>query len=417
MAFNLKVNNCIYSHRKQFFFLVMLYFIWGLVTVLNDILISRASVNFDLNYTQSLLIQFSFFLSYLVVSLPASFLVKYIGFKNGVFLSLLVSCFGCFLFYPAIELNSYLLLLIALFILASGLAAMQVSVNPYIANLGDMECSSPRLTIAASFNSLGAALAPIFGSLFLLSEASSYSGIEQIESLYIFLGVFLLLVFFSMRYIDFPDMDSAIYNKDSVEGVSFLQIPHLYLGVLAIFFYVGAEVSIGSLIISYAQEYGDNNFNLMDSNNLLSLYWLGALLGRFVGIFLLRTLSDKKLLWLNCIASCFLLSFSITDDSYRAIYWIVLVGIFNSIMFPVIFSLSIRNLGAYIGRGSGFLCMAIVGGAIIPLVQGLFADNFSLKFSFIVPIVCYLYIALYSLNVSKMYLKYRSYCLLTSKNA
>jgi FHS family L-fucose permease-like MFS transporter len=400
--------------------LTVLLFMIGLITSLNDILIPHLKAIFNLSYTQAALIQFCFFGAYFVMSVPSGYIVKRLGYKHSIVLALGVAALGCLLFYPAAEYRVYALFLGALFTLGSAFALLQVTVNPYIAVLGPAETSSSRLTTSQAFNSLGTTIGPLFGGFLIFSGVSVAAGValssEQIQNEvnlvqppYLGLALVLALIALAVTKLRLPHLhegasDDVGDGRDPalLEGVhSAWQLKHLVLGVVGIFAYVGAEVAIGSYLINLMMEADVAGLTEQAAAQKLALYWGGAMVGRFVGIFLLRAIRPGLLLSINAVVILSLLIAAMLIKGPIAMWAVLAIGLFNSIMFPTIFTLAIKGIGPYTEQGSGLLCTAIVGGALIPLVQGAAADGIGLLYSFIVPALCYVYIAYYGVFGSK----------------
>ncbi len=367
-----------------------LFFIFGFITCLNDILIPHLKSLFQLNYAQAALIQFCFFSAYFFASIPAGKVVSKFGYKNGTVVGLLVTAVGCFIFYPAATSASYNLFLCGLFILACGITLIQVAVNPYVAILGPSHLSSSRLALAQAFNSLGTTIAPIFGSLLILGKVADASSVIKP---YMGLAVTLVLLAIVMGLFNLPKFKTEEESSDS--KFNFLSQKHLALGAFGIFCYVGAEVAIGSYLVNFIGLKEISGLSASEAAHYVSIYWGMAMVGRFIGSFIMRKISPNKVLAFNALGSVFLVAIAMTMKGIPAMYAILCVGLLNSIMFPTIFTLAIDGLGPHTAKGSGILCMAIVGGAIIPLLQGLLADNIGLQPSYILPMVCYLFIVFY----------------------
>ena len=404
--------------------LTSLFFMWGFITCLNDILIPHLQNVFSLSYFESMLIQFCFFFAYFVVSLPSGKLVEKIGYKKGIVIGLVTAGIGTLLFYPAAGIRSYPLFLFAFFIMASGITLLQVAANPYVAILGKPETASSRLNLTQAFNSLGTTIAPYFGSLLILTTAvktadelkttnfadvEAYKIAEAVAVQYPYLGLaavlFLIAAFFAVTKL--PQIEAASQSSSAGDGGSFDHhhksawgYKHLVLGAVAIFVYVGGEVSIGSFLVKYFS-FLDSSLVESEAGKLVSFYWGGAMVGRFVGSAVQRKINPGYVLAFNAVVAAILVSVSMATFGSIAMWSILLVGLFNSIMFPTIFTLAIDGLGKHTGQGSGILCMAIVGGAIIPLIQGLLADNIGIHHAFFLPILCYAYIAYYGLKGHK----------------
>lgn len=395
--------------------LTTLFFMWGFITCLNDILIPHLKNVFSLNYTQAMLIQFCFFGAYFIVSIPAGSLVQKIGYKKGIVVGLLIAALGCLAFLPAANFRTYAMFLGGLFILASGITILQVSANPYVAALGKPETASSRLTLTQAFNSLGTTVAPFLGAFFILSvtvgDASSLTGVEldtyrQTEAnavklpYAILAGAFVLLALLFAR-LRLPVVHAEAENGESGDGSAW-RFGHLRMGALGIFLYVGAEVAIGSFLINFIGLPEITGKTESQAAHYVAYYWGGAMVGRFIGALVMRYIAAGKLLAFNALCVVLCIGLAILSKGYIAMWAMLAVGLFNSIMFPTIFSLAINGLGRHTGKGSGILCLAIVGGAIIPLLQGMLADLLGVQLAFIMPIICYLYICYYGLIGSKL---------------
>ncbi|GHF77993.1 sugar MFS transporter [Thalassotalea marina] len=380
--------------------LTTLFFMWGFITCLNDILIPYLKGAFELSYTQAMLIQFCFFGAYFIVSIPAGSLVSKIGYQRGIVTGLTIAALGCLLFYPASELQIYAFFLIALFVLASGITILQVSANPYVSALGPAETASSRLTMTQAFNSLGTTIAPFFGAMLIFSGAE-HSPVEDASAVqlpYFILTAALLLLALVFSRLSLPKLGQSSHAQSSFAKA--LQHKHLKLGAIAIFVYVGAEVAIGSFLVNYLNDPNIAGLSEAQASQYIAYYWGGAMLGRFVGAIVMQHISAGKVLFFNAIVAMLLIVITISSSGQIAMWAILAVGLFNSIMFPTIFSLAITGLGHDASRGSGILCLAIVGGAIVPLIQGMLADVLGLQLAFILPLVCYAYIAFYGLRGS-----------------
>ncbi len=377
--------------------LTTLFFMWGFLTSLNDVLIPYFKRLFDLSYTQALLIQFCFFAAYGICSIPSGVAVRKIGYQRGAVVGLVIAAIGCALFVSAANQSSYALFLGALFVLASGITLLQVSANPYVALLGPSDTAPRRLTLTQTFNSLGAWAGPKFGGPLILGGLATATVItaDAVKTPYIYLGValFVLAIFFMV--VQLPKVQDEETQGSYAQAMSY---KHLVLGVIAIFVYVGAEVSIGSLIINYMAEPHIAGMPEEEASHYVANYWGLALIGRIVGVILMFAIAGNRMLMINAIAAVILLLVVSFGQGPTAYYSLVAVGFFNSLMFPTIFSLAVAKLGPLTSRGSGLLCTAIIGGALIPLLQGVVADSVNLQISFLVPLVCYIYIAFYGLK-------------------
>jgi FHS family L-fucose permease-like MFS transporter len=399
--------------------LTSLFFIWGFITCLNDILIPHLKSVFTLNYTQAMLVQLCFFTAYFVVSIPSGYLVEKIDYKGGIIAGLSIAGIGCLLFYPAASLPSYPLFLTAFFVLASGITLLQVAANPYVAILGKPETASSRLTMTQAFNSLGTAIAPYFGALLILStavkgaeeikllnadELSAYQAAQAaaVQNPYLFLAAVLFCVAIIFVMIKLPEITSVGQQPASAVMVSFdhdydsaWSYKHLVLGAIGIFMYVGSEVSIGSFLINFLGEPEIAGLVEKEAGKYVSFYWGGAMIGRFVGAAVMQKIQPGKVLTFNAVTAAVLVLATILGSGSVAMWSILSVGLFNSTLFPTIFSLAVNGLGKHTGQASGILCAAIVGGAILPVVQGLFADLIGIQHAFFIPVLGYCYIAYY----------------------
>src|SRR5271165_4167315 len=396
----------------------VLFFFWGFVTVLNDILVPHLKSVFDLNYARASLIQFDFFTAYFIFSIPAAKLIDWIGYKKTMVVGVVVMGLGALLFIPSASAASYPLFLAALMVLAGGITALQVAANPYVAVLGPPETASSRLNLAQAFNSLGTTIAPYVGGLLILgvavenkdaiarmsAEALHTFRLQQASSVkfpYIVIGIALILFAVLIGLFKLPKIPSVERHADGRHEGSMWKYRHLILGCAAIFTYVGAEVAIGSFLINYFNQPEIGNLPEVAGAKLVAYYWGGAMLGRFIGSAILQKVKTGTVLGIAAFCACFLVLTSMLTHGHIAMWSILLVGFFNSIMFPSIFTLGIAKLGPRTGDGSGLLIMAIVGGAIIPVLQGAIADRIGVHHAFVLPVICYLYIAYYAFRGSR----------------
>jgi FHS family L-fucose permease-like MFS transporter len=397
-----------------------LYFMWGFLTCLNDILIPHLKAIFDLNYTQVMLVQLAFFMSYAVFAFPAGKMVEWIGYKQTMVTGLFIMAVGALCFIPAANVPSYPLFLGAEIVLAAGVTVLQVSANPFVSVLGPERTASSRLNLTQAFNSLGTTVAPAIGSALILSaepktaseiQAMTASALHQyrlteaasVKTPYLFIAVALAALAIAIALFKLPRIQTtrdfrpaAGDKKDSA-----FRYPHLILGAVAIFVYVGAEVSIGSFLVNYFSHPDTGNVTEQHAGRLLSFYWGGAMVGRFIGSYVLTKVRPNRALGAVAIVACVLVSISILSFGQLAVWSILSVGLFNSIMFPTIFTLGIAELGPITGEGSGIMVAAIVGGAIIPLLEGRVADSIGIHHAFIIPAICYIYIAYYGFRGSR----------------
>ena len=387
----------------------VLFFFWGFVTVLNDILVPHLKSVFDLNYTKVMLIQFAFFAAYFIFSIPSAKLIDSIGYKKTMVVGLLTMGLGAFLFVPAASALSYPLFLAALMVLAAGITALQVAANPYVAVLGPPETASSRLNLTQAFNSLGTTVGPWVGGLLILGAAGAAAGTDEASKLlqassvkvpYMIIGAALVVFAILIGMFKLPTIPGVEKKRDGGDEDSLWKYRHLILGCVAIFTYVGAEVAIGSFLINYFNQKDIGNLPEVEGAKLVAYYWGGAMVGRFIGSAILQKVKTGIVLGIAAFCACGLVLTSMLTTGHIAMWSIILVGFFNSIMFPSIFTLGIAKLGPRTGDGSGLLIMAIVGGAIIPVVQGAIADRIGVHHAFVLPVVCYLYIAYYALRGS-----------------
>jgi FHS family L-fucose permease-like MFS transporter len=383
----------------------MLFFMWGFLTCLNDILIPHLKGVFDLNYTQIMLVQFTFFGAYFIMSIPSGSIIAKVGYQKGIVIGLLTSGVGALLFYPAASAISYPLFLTALFVLASGITLLQVAANPYVAVLGKPETASSRLNLTQAFNSLGTTVAPYFGGVLILSSVAGMTPQQEAEMVqmpYVGLAIALVLLAVVIWKSKLPVI-AAVEDHHAKAGKlsDALKYRHLVLGAVGIFVYVGAEVSIGSFLVNFLGQADIAGLPEATAAGFVSYYWGGAMIGRFVGSALMQKFNAGKLLGIFALVASALVMTTVFTTGHFAMWTILAVGLFNSIMFPTIFTLGIDGLGKLTSQGSSILIMAIVGGAIIPVAQGALADNFGIQHAFILPAVCYLYIVYYGFIGSK----------------
>lgn len=425
------------KYRNTFYLLTSLFFMWGLITVLVDSLIPRLREVFELTYFQAGLVQFAFFIAYGLVSIPAGALLHRIGYKNGIMVGLSIMGLGCLLFLPAASLRLYALFLLAYFILAAGMTILQVAANPYVTVLGAPETASSRLNLSQAFNSLGTTIAPALGAIFILSDniqtgdeiallsaadKSAYLASEASAVQMPFL--ILALMLFGLAAIVLFNHLPKFLDKAAHSGYSaVLKEPKLMLGALGIFVYVGAEVAIGSYLVNYfidmnlaeairnsttmawiTEQIQPAALSDVDDNGIVGsfvmFYWGGAMVGRFLGYSLTKTYAPNKVLSLFATLAISAIVVSMVSNGFIALWSILAVGLFNSIMFPTIFSIAIEDLGELKPQGSGILCTAIAGGAFIPPLYGLFTDFAGFKTAFILLIACYSYIWFYGKSAS-----------------
>jgi FHS family L-fucose permease-like MFS transporter len=431
------------SNKSAFIFLTTLFFLWGFITVLVDSLVPRLKDVFEMSYAKTVLVQFAFFVAFFVFSLPAGFLLSKIGYKKGIVLGLLTMALGCLLFYPAASYRAFPVFLIGYFTLAGGITILQVAANPYVALLGSEEGASSRLNLSQAFNALGTTIAPVVGALFLLSdsvktsqEIASLSAVEKtdyytaeaatVQAPFLLIAFSIAALALIFGFIKLPKV-----MEESPKGgyLKLLKNKVMLMGALGIFVYVGAEVSIGSFLVNYFSEMNlapiiaqneimmqiantiastfNKTFTDSDPKSLLGIfvifYWGGAMIGRFVGAYLTKIMTPGKVLTIFASLAIIMILISINTVGLISMWSILAVGLFNSIMFPTIFTLSLEGLGDLKAQASGLLCMAIVGGAIIPFIFGSLIDRFGFKTAFILTISCYGYILFFGRFKVKKY--------------
>jgi len=406
------------GHRVALAVVTTLFFMWGFVTVLNDVLVPHLKSIFDLNYTRVMLIQFAFFSAYFIFSIPSAKIIDWIGYKRTIVVGLVTMGLGAMLFIPAASVPSYPLFLCALMVLAAGITALQVAANPYVAVLGPPETASSRLNLAQAFNSLGTTIGPYLGGLFILSatptamdkvrqmsagalQAYRIHEASSVKVPYLIIGAALFLLAVVIALFKLPPIPGAERHGQPSPGASVWKHRHLVLGAVAIFVYVGAEVSIGSFLISYFSQPDIGNLTAAVAARYVAYYWGGAMVGRFIGSAILQKVRTGTVLGIAALMAALLVCASMLSFGSAAMWTILLVGFFNSVMFPSIFTLGIAELGPLTGDGSGMLIMAIVGGALIPVAQGALADRFGIHHAFVLPVICYLYIVFYAFRGSK----------------
>ena len=399
--------------------LTLAFFMWGALTSLNDILIPHLKSLFQLDYFRAMLVQLCFFAAYGLMSIPMAKLLSRVGYKAGLIIGFSIAAVGCLLFLPAADWQIYGMFLFALFVLATGIVMLQVAANPYVTLLGNPATASRRLTLTQAFNSLGTTVAPILGASLILSvhvkDKSQLAHLDHaqlqayyttlshaIHVPYIILAVVLLAMGLLMAFVALPKVRKVIQaaqqpQRNEIPAKSIWQYRHLVLGAVAIFLYVGAEVSIGSFLVNYFEQPYIAGLSAETAGHYVAYYWGAAMVGRFIGAYFLGKIQPAKLVVFNTCAAVILVLISILTTGKIAMWTILAVGLFNSIMFPTLFSLAIRGLGPLTPKGSGILCTAIVGGAIVPMIQGYLADIIGIQTAFLIPILCYGYIFVYSI--------------------
>src|SRR6266403_1245891 len=406
------------TYRAALAMVTTLFFFWGFVTVLNDILVPHLKSIFDLNYTKVMLIQFAFFSAYFIFSIPSAKVIDTIGYKKTMVTGLVTMGVGAFLFIPAASAPSFALFLGALMVLAAGITALQVAANAYVSVLGPPETASSRLNLTQAFNSLGTTIGPYLGGLFILNaNASSSAAMQQMSAdalqaykiqeassvklPYTVIGIALILFAVVIGMFKLPPMPEARKEAHQKSNASIWKYTHLVLGMVVIFVYVGAEVSIGSFVINYLSQPNIGNLSEVVAAKYVAYYWGGAMVGRFIGSALLQKIKTGMLLGICGLTAATLVCITMLTTGTVAMWSVILVGLFNSIMFPSMFTLGIARLGPLTGDGSGLMIMAIVGGAILPVAQGAIADRIGIHHAFILPVLCYLFILYYGVRGSR----------------
>ncbi|WP_034752072.1 sugar MFS transporter [Chryseobacterium daeguense] len=452
------INNEVKSQGRNYtvplITITLLFFMWGFITCMNDILIPYLKQLFKLSFFKSMLVQFCFFGAYFIGSLIYFFIsisngdpINKVGYKKGILFGIGLAALGCILFYPAATFSSYPLFLGALFILGLGFTVLQITANAYVSLLGSEESASSRLNMTQAFNAFGTTIAPVLGGhlIFeLFSEPDGSFSAVATRIPYLIFAAILLLVGLLISRVKLPSFTTE--TEEIVKGWGALRHNHLIFGVFAMFCYVGGEVAVGSFIISFLEQPQIMGFDETISKNYLSLYWGGAMIGRFLGaISLNQSISQAKkaVFMLGAAALVFLVIFSVVNLSFAqisffivfillnfaaffigkaapartlsifaavnvillistiinqgemAMYSVLGIGIFNSIMFSNIYTLAISGLGKYTSQGSSLVVMAILGGAIVPIFQGFLADIFGVQTSFIIPVFCYVVILIF----------------------
>jgi MFS transporter, FHS family, L-fucose permease len=423
------------NYTRPLAIVTTLFFMWGFLTSLNDILVPHLKSIFELSYTKVMLVQFSFFSAYLIFSAPWSTVVNKIGYQRSMVVGLITMAIGAILFVPAASVPSFPLFLMALMILAAGITGLQVAANPYVIVLGKPETASSRLNLTQAFNSLGTTLAPKLGGAMILSaavplvigqlnqlspQALHAYRLQQAASVklpYIIIFAALVLLAVVIAKVKLPKIERVETHPGEKSNDSIWKHPNLLLGAVGIFTYVGAEVSIGSFMVSYFGQPEIAGFSPQTAAGYVSFYWGGAMVGRFIGAGVLQRTKTSSLLGVCAVCSATLVAVSMLTSGHVAMWSMIAVGLFNSIMFPSIFALGVAELGPLTGNGSGLMNMAIVGGAIIPVIQGAIADRIGIHHAFFLPVICYAYILFYALRGSTPNSERYAHCLETIKRS
>lgn len=383
--------------------MVALYFSIGFITALNDILIPHFKDLFHLTNVLALLVDLCFFGAYFVMSLPSGWIVGRIGYKSGIITALTTMGLGLLLFVPASIVISYPVFLFALFVVGSGLALLQVAINPYVGALGKPETASSRLNLCGGLNSLATTIAPRVGAAFIFIAAGATAAqlARSVQLPYVVLAAFTFLIAIIARFVHLPEVIEKPSHTSAEQGSAW-QFIHLRLGAVAIFTYVGVEVAIGSILINFLGQPSMGSLSHVAAAGYVSLYWGGAMVGRFIGSFALVYIRAERALSAVAAAALILVTATIFGHGHVAMWAIVSCGLFNSVMWPCIFPLSLKGLGKFTSQGSGILVTMVVGGAIIPEIQGLLADKFGYQPSFIIVLLCYTYLLYFALSGYKI---------------
>lgn len=392
--------------------LATLFFMWGFITVINNTLLPHLRSVFDLNYTQTTLIESVWFIAYFVASMPSAKLIERIGYKNALVTGLAIMAAGALMMIPAARIPSYEVVLAALFVIASGITLLQVAANPYVAVIGSPETASSRLNLVQAFNSFGTTLAPLFGGYLILgrsvsgtAEAGATLTMEQrladaqsVELPYLIVAAVLAALAFVIARFNLPTLDASSRRAAAEERkhLSLWKHRNLVLGIPAIFIYLIAEIGVSNLFINFVSAPDIGNITHEQASRYLFLLWGGMMVGRFAGSFLMRAIAPERVLAVASIAAFVVVMIAVLASGPAAMWALISVGLFHSIMFPTIFTLGIRGLGPLTEEGSGLLIMAIAGGALV-IVQGWLADLYGLQLSFLLTAACELYVLFYAL--------------------
>jgi FHS family L-fucose permease-like MFS transporter len=396
--------------------LATLFFMWGFITVINDSLLPHLKSVFQLNYLQTTLIQSIWFIGYLVASIPSAWLIERIGYQRALVVGLTVMAVGALGMVPAARLPSYWVTLVSLFVIACGIALLQVAANPYVAVIGPSKSASARLTLVQAFNTTGDVLAVVFGGYLIfgrtvagttiegtkLSLAQRVNDAQATQLPYLIVAIVLAALAFIIARAQLPQLGAATrrVNAEERKSLSLFRHRNLVLGVVAIFVYLIAEIGVGTLFINFAAQPSVGNVTHEQATFYLTFVWGGMALGRFAGAVLMRSIEPEKVLAGFSVAAFAAAMVAVLAHGHTALYGLMIIGLFHSIMFPTIFALAIRGLGPLTEEGSGLLIMAIAGGALVS-VQGWLADRYGLQLSFLLTAACELYVLFYALWGSK----------------
>lgn len=387
------------NYKPALVVLAVLYFMMGFITCLNDTLVPFFKKGFTLSYSESSLVQFYFFLTYGIASIPAGKLVAKVGYQNGMVLGFSVAAFGALLFFPASIYHQYMLFLTALFVVAIGIVLLQVAANPYITVLGPAKTASSRFTLIQGVGSVGTTTAPLFGAYYILGPLqNAAASSDAVKFPYLGIAAVLLLIAFVVSRLSLPVIKNTVpvSDENSAAKLGLFSFRHLNFGAAALFVYVGAEVSVGTFLTNYIADILKVTEGA--ANNYVAFYWGGMLVGRLIGSFILKSARASSVLSVCAVSAIALILLSVNSEGALAVWAMIGVGLFNSVMFAVIFSLSVNGLGAYTTQASGLLSASIAGGAVISFGQGYLIDHASWQTAFLLPVACYVYILFYGLN-------------------
>lgn len=400
------------NYRPALTLLASLFFMWGFITVINNTLLPHLRSVFDLNYTQTTLIESVWFIAYFVASIPSAKLIERIGYKRAIVAGLLAMAAGALLMVPAARLPSYNVVLVALFVIASGITLLQVAANPYVAVVGPAETSSSRLNLVQAFNSLGTTLAPLFGGYLILGRskggtseagltltaAERYADAQSVILPYLIVAAVLIVLSIVIARFPLPEMGRATQrvSREERRGISLWHHRNLVLGVPAIFIYLIAEIGVSNLFINFVSQPDIGDLTHQEASSYLFLLWGGMMVGRFLGSLIMQKVDPAKVLAVFATGAFIVMIVATYTQGPAAMWALILVGFFHSIMFPTIFTLAIRGLGPLTEEGSGLLIMAIAGGALV-VVQGWLADQYGLQTSFLLTAACEVYVLFYAL--------------------
>ncbi len=400
------------TQKSALTLLASLFFMWGFITVINNTLLPHLRSVFDLTYTQTTWIESVWFIAYFVASIPAAKLIERIGYKYSMVVGLMIMAVGALLMIPAARIPSYGVVLTALFIIAAGITLLQVAANPYVAVIGPAETASSRLNLVQAFNSMGTTFAPLFGGYLILSRSASgnveggaavltmeqrLADAQSVQLPYFIVAMVLVVLAVVIARYKLPDLDAATRRLDAADRKNHSLWKHrnLLLGIPAIFIYLIAEIGVSNLFINFVSSPDIGNLTHAQASNYLFLLWGGMMVGRFAGSQLMRKFAAENVLAWAATGAFIVMMLTVLASGKVAMWSLISVGLFHSIMFPTIFTLGIRGLGPLTEEGSGLLIMAIAGGALV-VVQGRLADMFGLQLSFLLTAVCELYVLFYA---------------------